>query len=58
LFHLEVTREQISQMLSDFAEELREAGGEAAEINEQTPGHLPVLAKIAGGVFGRWASML
>jgi len=58
LFHLEVTREQISQMLSDFAEELREAGGEAAEITEQTPRHLPGLQEIAGDVFGRWASLL
>ena len=58
LFHLEVTREQISQMLSVFADELREAGGEAAEITAQIPRHLPVLQEIAGDVFGRWASML
>jgi len=58
LFHLEVTREQISQMLSAFAEELREAGGDAAEITEQIPRHLPVLQEIAGDVFGRWASTL
>jgi GMP synthase (glutamine-hydrolysing) len=55
LFHLEVTREQILQMLSDFAEELREAGGNAAEIAEQTPRRLPLLENIAGDVFGRWA---
>ena len=58
LFHLEVTREQISQMLLDFAEELREAGGDALEIAAQTPVHLPVLGQIASDVFGRWASML
>ena len=58
LFHLEVTEEQISQMLSAFAEELREAGGEAAEITAQVPRHLPVLTEIAGEVFGRWASAL
>jgi GMP synthase (glutamine-hydrolysing) len=58
LFHLEVTREQISQMLSDFAEELREAGGEADEITEQIPRHLPVLQGIASDVFGRWAAAL
>jgi GMP synthase (glutamine-hydrolysing) len=58
LFHLEVTREQISQMLSAFAQELREAGGEAAEITAQIPRHLPVLKEIAGEVFGRWASAL
>jgi GMP synthase-like glutamine amidotransferase len=58
LFHLEVTREQISQMLADFAEELREAGDAAADITEQIPRHLPALQEIAGGVFGRWAKEL
>jgi GMP synthase (glutamine-hydrolysing) len=58
LFHLEVTREQISQMLLDFAEELRQAGGNAADIAEQTPRRLPALEGIAGGVFGGWAAML
>ena len=58
LFHLEVTGEQISQMLADFAEELREAGGKATDIAEQIPRHLPALQEIAGAVFGRWASLL
>ena len=58
LFHLEVTRGQIAQMLLDFADELREAGGSAADINEQTPRHLPPLHETAGDVFGHWASML
>jgi NTP pyrophosphatase (non-canonical NTP hydrolase) len=58
LFPLEVTREQISQMLSDFADELREAGGKAAEITKQIPRHLPFLQEIAGEVFGRRASAL
>jgi len=58
LFHLEVTAQQISQMLSAFAEELREAGGDAAEITEQIPERLPALREIAGEVFGRWASTL
>jgi GMP synthase (glutamine-hydrolysing) len=58
LFHLEVTREQISQMLLDFAEELRQAGGNAADITEQTSRRLPTLEGIAGGVFGGWAAML
>ena len=58
LFHLEVTREQILQMLLDFAEELREAGGKPTEIMEQIPRHLPLVEKIAGNVFGRWASAL
>jgi len=58
LFHLEVTQEQISQMLSDFADELHEAGGEAGEIEAQIPRYLPALEEIAGDVFGRWAAML
>lgn len=58
LFHLEVTREQISQMLLDFADELHEAGGSATDITEQVPRYLPGLQEIAGGVFGRWASLL
>lgn len=58
LFHLEVTQEQISQMVVDFADELREAGGTAAEITEQIPRHLPVLQQIAGEVFGHWAALL
>jgi GMP synthase (glutamine-hydrolysing) len=58
LFHLEVTREEISQMLADFAEELLEAGGKATDITDHISRHLPVLQEIAGGVFGRWASLL
>ena len=58
LFHLEVTEEQITQMLTDFVEELREAGGNANEIAQQAPQHLPALQAIAGQVFGRWASAL
>jgi len=58
LFHLEVTQEQISQMLLDFADELHEAGGTATEITDQIPRHLPDLQEIASGVFGRWASLL
>jgi len=56
LFHLEVTEGQISQMLVDFADELREAGGTPGEITEQTPQHLPALQGISAGVFGRWAA--
>ncbi|MGO8787071.1 MAG: type 1 glutamine amidotransferase [Terriglobia bacterium] len=56
LFHLEVTSEQISQMLFDFADELHESGGNAAEINEQTPRYLPILQNISDAVFDRWAS--
>ncbi|MDR3675267.1 MAG: gamma-glutamyl-gamma-aminobutyrate hydrolase family protein [Acidobacteriota bacterium] len=58
LCHLEVTQAQIAQMLLDFADELAEAGGDAAQIAAQTPRYLPGLQEIAGGVFGRWASMI
>jgi GMP synthase (glutamine-hydrolysing) len=58
LFHLEVTGEQIVQMLTVFADELHRAGGTEEEINQQTPLHLPALNEIARTVFGRWAAML
>ena len=58
LFHLEMTEVQISQMLGDFADELREAGGKASAITAQIPRYLPKLQEIAGGVFGRWATLL
>ncbi len=55
LFHLEVTEGQITRMLSDFAQELREAGGDAGHISAQIPQRLPALQEIAAKVFGRWA---
>ena len=58
LFHLEVTPQQVSQMLLDFADELREAGGKATEIAEEVPGQFPALQEIAGQVFGGWAKEL
>lgn len=58
LFHLEVTQGQVTQMLSDFADELCQAGGSASHIGEQTARHLPALQEIASTVFGRWAEML
>jgi hypothetical protein len=53
-----VTQQQVAQMLGDFADELREAGGRATEIAEQVRRQLPALQEIAGGVFGQWASLL
>jgi GMP synthase (glutamine-hydrolysing) len=58
LFHLEVTEEQISHMLSDFSEELREADGDPVLITIQTSQHLPVLGQISDAVFGRWADKI
>ena len=58
LFHLEVTRGQILQMLSDFALELQEASGDAAEITKMIQQHLPTLEVIADEVFSRWADMV
>ncbi len=58
LFHLEVTQEQISGMLSAFGEELREAGGDAGKISAEIPHRLPVLKEIAREVFNRWALRL
>ena len=58
LFHLEVTVEQISHMLSDFADELREAGGDPEAITAQNARHLPVLREISDGIFNRWADKI
>ena len=58
LFHLEVTANQISQMLLDFADELQEAGGNANDIAAQSPQYLPALQETARTVFGRWARLL
>ncbi len=58
LFHLEVTQEQISSMLSAFGEELREAGGDTGKITAEIPVRLPALKEMAGEVFGRWALKL
>jgi GMP synthase (glutamine-hydrolysing) len=58
MFHLEVTAEQISHMLADFADELREAGGDPGVIMAQNPRHLPVLREISGQVFDRWADKI
>jgi GMP synthase (glutamine-hydrolysing) len=58
LFHLEVTAEQVSAMLSAFADELRETGVEASAVTEGILRHMPGLQEIAGVVFDRWASVL
>jgi GMP synthase (glutamine-hydrolysing) len=58
LFHLEVTGEQISKMLRDFGDELRETGGEAGKITAEGTRRLPALREISSEVFGRWASEL
>jgi GMP synthase (glutamine-hydrolysing) len=58
LFHLEVTEAQIAQMLVDFADELRAAGGDAAAIAAQTRQHLAALHGISANVFGRWVEIV
>jgi GMP synthase (glutamine-hydrolysing) len=58
LFHLEVTAEQVNEMLSEFADELSEAGGDAASIRLETPQRLPAVQGVADQVFGRWAYLV
>ena len=58
LFHLEVTAGQVDAMLSEFADELRDAGGEADAIRRETPHRLPAIQEISRDVFGRWAGMV
>lgn len=55
LFHLEVTREQISGMLAAFGGELREAGDDAMRIESEVPRYFPALQEISNEVFDRWA---
>lgn len=58
LFHLEMTEEMIGNMAAEFAGELREAGGDAAQIAAQSPANCARIEPIAEAVFGRWAQLV
>jgi GMP synthase (glutamine-hydrolysing) len=58
LFHLELTKEMIASMAADFADELREAGGDAARMAAQSAGYSEELQSIGETVFSRWARMV
>lgn len=58
LFHLEVTRKIIEEMVKTFADELQDAGVEGSEIIEKAKDHLPPVQSIGRTVFHRWVDLV
>ncbi len=58
LFHMEVTRKIIEEMVDTFADELQEAGVDGQGIVGKIKDHLPELQKIGSLVFRRWARLV
>lgn len=58
LFHMEVTREQIQNMLREFDDEIRQEKLDSTAILSQSTINLPAMQKIGSAVFARWASLL
>src|ERR1700742_1861325 len=58
LFHLEVTPQIITDMMTAFADELAEEKLDGQQIISQMPDHLPALESIGATVFKRWAALL
>jgi GMP synthase (glutamine-hydrolysing) len=58
LFHLEVTEAIIAKMITDFADELREAGVDGQQLIAQAGRCLPELSAIGWTVFEGWASLV
>jgi GMP synthase (glutamine-hydrolysing) len=58
LFHLEMTEEMIGEMADAFGDELREGGGDPAELAAQSAIHCDELGAIGEAVFGKWARLV
>jgi GMP synthase (glutamine-hydrolysing) len=58
LFHLEMTETMIDAMAADFADELREAGGDASRLADQSADNCGRLQAIGEIVFGHWARLV
>jgi GMP synthase (glutamine-hydrolysing) len=58
LFHMEVTREQIQNMLREFDGEIRQEKLDGRAILQQSETNLPAMQKIGNAVFARWASLM
>jgi GMP synthase (glutamine-hydrolysing) len=58
LFHLEMTEEMIAEMAAEFADELRESGGDPARLESQSAVNCGRLQAIGENVFGRWARLV
>ena len=58
LFHLEMTENMIREMIRTFSEELLEQNLDSGWMIQKGNEYLPVLEKIGGAVFSRWADLL
>ncbi len=58
LFHLEMTEEMIAAMAAAFGDELREAGGDAALLTQQSVDDCARLEASAETIFSRWARLV
>lgn len=58
LFHMEVTKGIIEDMVKTFNGELQEAGMDGRKIIERAGEHLPPLRKIGRTVIDRWAGLV
>jgi hypothetical protein len=55
---MEVTREQIQNMLREFDGEIRQEKLDGRAILQQSETNLPAMQKIGNAVFARWASLM
>jgi GMP synthase (glutamine-hydrolysing) len=58
LFHLEVTREIVEDMVAAFGDELRAEGLDGGAILSDTQRYLPELQRVGKGLFNRWARLI
>ena len=58
LFHLEMTEAQITQMATQFPEDIRRANLEPSALLDETPARAEALREAAINVFGRWSNLL
>lgn len=57
LFHPQVDRTGVGQMVNAFADEVQEAGVDARGLIDPPPAHFGALRRIGDVVFGRWADL-
>ncbi|HEY2105660.1 MAG TPA: gamma-glutamyl-gamma-aminobutyrate hydrolase family protein [Candidatus Binataceae bacterium] len=58
LFHLEMTEDMIAELASEFAGELREAGGDASRLAAESTVNCDRIQAIGETVFSRWARIV
>ena len=57
LFHLEMAEAQITQMATQFPEDIRRANLEPSALLDETPARAEALREAAINVFGRWSNL-